>query len=184
MPSAPGPRAMPTSRNTATSGTRVLRATRLEAMPNSRMAPMVNSRCLASSMDVGCKTPPQSFVVRPILLVRPPAPGRRFLVVDQVQAPSRISGRLGLAFTGTWRYDSRALASCLWRVTPEQNNPSSRLPERLPGPKTRTTETAAQTDSNGGFNEQGATQESRNRLASQVPDGRSSGHRGRRHAGL
>src|SRR5882672_13343 len=77
----------------------------------------------------------------------------------------------------------------LWRpkpggLTPEQNNPPSRLPERHTGSRTRTNATVTQPFPIGGFNEQGPIQENRNRIAPQVPGGRRSGHRGGGDAGI
>src|SRR4029077_8509080 len=134
IPVAPGPRSMPTTRKTAPAGTRALRATRLEAIPNRSIAPMVYSRCLATSIDVGCKALlPRTRYFRVILLARLAPVGPRFVVVDQFPALLAIFERLGLAFTGSWGYDSRALASKPWRADAGTKHPFGPFTKRHTG---------------------------------------------------
>src|SRR5256885_15201950 len=89
-------------------------------------------------------------------------------------------GGLGIRFRGLWRRNTRRGGP-----TPEENARVGRLPGAIPGSKKNNAETATSNRfPNGGFNEQGANQEARGRLATQVLGGRRRGGPTRRHPWL
>src|SRR5581483_7023283 len=97
QPPPAGPSAVPTRRNSATSGTRSFCATRAVSVPASRITPKASSTCLASSTDsFGFKVVPPSLAASliegpgrraPVDLHVPEQPREQHLELLQVRVP-------------------------------------------------------------------------------------------------